>query len=80
MTHLSNILQQFSFQHKIIQYSYLITIWKVKIINDQHFTKKKYANFGPKSQSTTKNRMLGATNLHESREFYTNAVDDVGDI
>ena len=41
---------------------------------------KKYAKFGPKSQSTTKDRMFRATNLRQSREFYTNAVGDVGDI
>ena len=41
---------------------------------------KKYAKFGPESQSTTKHRMLRATNLRQSREFYTNAVIDVGHI
>ena len=41
---------------------------------------KKYATFGPKSQSTTKHRMFRAPNLRQSREFYTNDVGDVGDI
>ena len=41
---------------------------------------KKYAKFGPKSRSTTKHLMFKATNLRQSREFYTNAVGDVGDI
>ena len=41
---------------------------------------KKYAKFGPKSQSTTKHCMFRAINLRQSREFYTNAVADVGDI
>ena len=41
---------------------------------------KKYAKFGPKSQSTTKHRMFRATNLPQLREFYSNAVGDVGDI
>ena len=41
---------------------------------------KKYAKFGPTSQSTTKHSMFRATNLRKSREFYTNAVGDVGDI
>ena len=41
---------------------------------------KNTQNLGPKSQSTTKHSMFGATNLHQSREFYTNAVGDVGDI
>ena len=40
---------------------------------------KKYAKFGPKSQSTTKHSMFRATNLRQSREFYTNAVSDVED-
>ena len=31
-------------------------------------------------QSTTKHSMLRATNLRQSKEFYTNAVGDVGDI
>ena len=41
---------------------------------------KIYTKFGPKSQSTTKQCMLRATNLRQTREFYTNAVGDVGDI
>ena len=41
---------------------------------------KKYAELGPKSQSMTKNQMFRATNLLQSREFYTNAVGGVGDI
>ena len=41
---------------------------------------KKYTKFAPKSQSTTKYRMFRATNLRQSKEFYTNAVGDVGDI
>ena len=41
---------------------------------------KKYAKFGPKNQSTKKHRMLRETNLHQSRESYTNAVGGVGDI
>ena len=41
---------------------------------------KKYAKFLPKNQSTTKHSMFKATNLHQSREFYTNVVGDVGDI
>ena len=41
---------------------------------------KKYAKLGPKSQSTTKHCMFRATNGHQFREFYTNAVGDVGDI
>ena len=41
---------------------------------------KQYAKFGPKSKSTTKQRMFRAINLRQSREFYTNAVSDVGDI
>ena len=45
-----------------------------------YFLPKKYVKFGPKSQSKTKHRMLRATNLRQSREFYTNAVGDVGDI
>ena len=44
------------------------------------YQQQKKAKFGPKSQSTTKNHMLRATNLRQSREFYTNAVGDVGDI
>ena len=40
----------------------------------------KYVNFEPKIQSTTKHRMFRATNLRQFREFYTNAVGDVGDI
>ena len=42
--------------------------------------KKKYAKFGPKSQSKTKHPMFRGTNLCQSREFYTNAVGDVGEI
>ena len=42
--------------------------------------KKNTQNFGPISQSMTKHRMFRATNLRRSREFYTNAVGDVGDI
>ena len=41
---------------------------------------KKYAKFGQKSQSTTKHCMLRAKKLRQSRELYTNAVGDVGDI
>ena len=41
---------------------------------------KKYAKFGPKSQSTTKHGMFRKTNSRQYREFYTNAVGDVGDI
>ena len=41
---------------------------------------KNLTKFAPKIQSTTKQRMLRATNLRQSREFYTNAVGDVGDI
>ena len=41
---------------------------------------KKYSKFRPKSQSTTKHHMFRATNLRQYREFYTNTVDDVGDI
>ena len=41
---------------------------------------KKCAKFGSKSQSTTKHCMFRATNLRQFREFYTNAVGDVGDI
>ena len=41
---------------------------------------KKYAEFGPKSQLMTKHRTFRATKLHQSREFYTNAVGGVGDI
>ena len=41
---------------------------------------EKYAKFGLKSQSMTKRCMFRATNLRQSREFYTNAVGDVGDI
>ena len=41
---------------------------------------KKCSKFGPRSQSTTKHSMFRATNLRQSREFYTNAVGDVGDI
>ena len=41
---------------------------------------KQYAKCGPKIQSTTKQSMFRATNLRQSREFYTNAVGDVGDI
>ena len=33
-----------------------------------------------KSQSMTTHRMFRATNLRQSREFYTNSVGDVGDI
>ena len=44
------------------------------------FIKKEEAKCGPKSQSTTKHRMFRATNLCQSRDFYTNAVGDVGDI
>ena len=40
----------------------------------------KYAKFGPKNQSITKHSMFKATNLCQSREFYTNAVGDVEDI
>ena len=59
---------------------------KSKISNDHHslhsslkFYQQNYA-FGSKSQSTRKHCMFGATNLRQSREFYTNAVGDVGDI
>ena len=41
---------------------------------------KKHTKFGPKSQSTTKHRIFKATNLCQSREFYTIAVGGVGDI
>ena len=41
---------------------------------------KKNAKFRPKSQLMTKHRMFRATNLCLSREFYTNAVGDVGEI
>ena len=41
---------------------------------------KKYTQFGPKSRSMTKHLKLRATNLRQSREIYTNAVGDVGDI
>ena len=41
---------------------------------------KKYAKFGPKNKSTIKHRMFRATDLRQSREFYTNAVGYVGDI
>ena len=44
------------------------------------FYQENYTKFGPKSQSTTKHWMFRATNLRQSREFYTNAVGDVGDI
>ena len=36
--------------------------------------------FGPKSQLITKKSMFRDTNLRQSREFYANAVGDVGDI
>ena len=35
---------------------------------------------GPKSHSTTKHSMFRATYSCQSREFYTNAVCDLGDI
>ena len=41
---------------------------------------KRYSKFGPKSQSKTKQHMFRATNLRQSREFYTNTVCGVGDI
>ena len=41
---------------------------------------KKQPKFGQNRQSTTKHRMIRATNLRQSREFYTNTVGDVGDI
>ena len=41
---------------------------------------KRYSKFGPESKSKTKHHIFGATNLHQSREFYINAVGDVGDI
>ena len=41
---------------------------------------KIYAKFRPKSQSTTKHQMFRATNLRQSRKFYTKGVGDVGDI
>ena len=44
------------------------------------FYLKKIREIGPKSQSTTKHHMFRATNLRQSREVYTNAVGDVGDI
>ena len=39
---------------------------------------EKYTKFEAKNSSTTKHRMFRATNLRQSREFYTNAVGDVG--
>ena len=45
-----------------------------------NLAKKNTQNSGPKSQSMTKHQMFRATNLRQSREFYTNAVGDVGDI
>ena len=44
------------------------------------FYQKNTQNFGPTSQLITKHRMFRATNLRQSREFYSNAVGDVGDI
>ena len=44
------------------------------------FYQQKKAKYGPKSQSMTKHYIFRATNLHQSREFYTDAVGDVGDI
>ena len=41
---------------------------------------KKIVKFGAKGQSKSKHRTFRATNLRQSREFYTNAVGDVGDI
>ena len=41
---------------------------------------KRYAKFGPKSQSTTKHRMFRATNVRQSTELYTNTDGDVRDI
>ena len=41
---------------------------------------KKYAKFGPTNLSMTKHRMFRAKKLRQFREFYTNAVGDVGDI
>ena len=35
--------------------------------------------FGPKSQSKTKRHMCRATNLHQSRKFYTSAAGDARD-
>ena len=41
---------------------------------------KTYSKFGPKGQSMTTLCMFRATNLRQSREFYTNAIGDFGDI
>ena len=41
---------------------------------------KNMQNLNQKSQSTKKHRMFRAINLCQFREFYTNAVGDVGDI
>ena len=39
--------------------------------NDHHFTTKKYVKFGPKSQSTTKNRMCLEQQIYASPENFT---------
>ena len=50
----------------------------LNIKNKQFY--KKNTKIGQKSQSTKKHNMFKASNLRQSREFYTNAVGDVGDI
>ena len=65
--------------YKTATWYQLIKYENKKICNDHHFTQQN-AKFWPKSESTTKHRMFRATNLRQSREFYTNAVGDVGDI
>ena len=50
-----------------------MTIYKMRNVKIDNFTKTK-------SKSTTKHRMFREINLCQSKEFYTNAVGDVGDI
>ena len=49
-----------------------------KSTNNQFY--KKNVKFGPKSQFTTKHHMFRATNLRQSRQFYTWAAGDAWDI
>ena len=46
----------------------------------QFYNNNKNAKFGPTSQSTTKHQMLWATNLCQSRQFYTSASGDAWNI
>ena len=75
------VLSKFKLRQKDVLNKYTLTVLQFTIfLLFIEVLPKKYAKFGPKSQSTTKHHMFRATNLHQSREFYTNAVGDVGDI